>query len=117
MNPSAIDRGEKETSEIRDQMPRKHPECDPEKVEINEIRGHVQANPIKTNPGKENISEIRGQAPGITARFAILKSEREIHKKHMDRKGFLYNLQFPNEKFLSQNDVLKYCMMFHFLIK
>lgn len=102
MNPSAIDRGEKETSEIRDQMPRKHPECDPEKVKINEIRGHVpsiqakcdpgkeetseirghvQAIPIKINPGKENISEIRGQAPGITARFAILKSEREICKK------------------------------------
>ena len=119
-------------------MPRKHPECDPEKVEISEIRGHVpsiqakydpgkeetseirghvQAIPIKINPGKENISEIRGQVPGITARFAILKSEREIHKKHMDRKGFLYNLHFPYEKFLSQNDVLKYCMMFHFLIK
>ena len=37
----------------------------------------------------------------------------------MDRKGFpfWYNLYFPYEKFLSQNDVLKYCMMFHFLIK
>lgn len=52
MNPSAIDRGEKETSEIRDQMPRKHPECDPEKVKINEIRGHVPSIQAKCDPRK-----------------------------------------------------------------
>lgn len=83
-----FDRGEKETSEIRDQMPRKHPECDPEKVEISEIRGHVPSIPAKCDPGKEETSEIRGQAPGITALFAILKSEREICKKAYGQKRF-----------------------------
>ena len=41
-------------------MPRKHPECDPEKVEISEIRGHVPSIQAKYDPEKVEISEIRG---------------------------------------------------------
>lgn len=69
------------------------PNVTPGKEETSEIRGHVQAIPIKINPGKENISEIRGQAPGITARFAILKSEREICKKaYGQKKAFPFGI-------------------------
>ena len=37
--------------------------------------------------------------------------------KQIGSNCFVYNRHLLYEKILSQNDVLKYCMMFHFLIE